>query len=204
MAYNIFIADSSLTTHKIVEMELISPEFVLFSCPTREELLKRLGEVKPDVVILNLSLPDGDGYELAAHLNSQPDLGKVPLILLQNAFEPADEKRLASLVFLELISKPFESGRLALAVKKAVGQPEEPDSFPEELEIPATVLAGQEDLLTEPSKDLMALVQQTVRKEIVSLERELEKRLQATLRNELQAWLEEKWRQLLKEREQDE
>ncbi len=161
-------------------------------------------EIKPDAVILNLSLPDGDGYELAAQLRTRRDLEKVPLILLLNAFEPADEKRLASLAFVELIRKPFESDRIASAVKKAVGRPEEPDSFPEDLEIPAAPLSGPQDFPAEPLQDLMTLIQQTIIREIVSLERELEKRLQATLRHELEAWLEEKWRGLLKERGQNE
>lgn len=204
MAYNIFIADCSPTTYKIIEMGLAPPEFVLHTCPTREELLARLKEIKPDAVILNLSLPDGDGYELAAQLRTRRDLEKVPLILLLNAFEPADEKRLASLAFVELIRKPFESDRIASAVKKAVGRPEEPDSFPEDLEIPAAPLSGPQDFPAEPLQDLMTLIQQTIIREIVSLERELEKRLQATLRHELEAWLEEKWRGLLKERGQNE
>lgn len=204
MAYNIIVADSSPTTQKIIEMELTAPDFVVSSCPSREELLKKLTEVKPHAIILNLSLPDSDGYELAAYLHSRPDLEKVPLILLQNAFELVDEKRLASLVFVDLIRKPFDSERISSAVKKAVGLPEEPDSLPEELEFETALLDEPEDFYGEKAKELMAMIQPIITKEIISLERELEKRLQARLRSELQAWLEEKWRGLLKEREQNE
>lgn len=36
----------------------------------------------PDVIILDLMMPDPDGHELAAHLKQTPDLSHIPIIFL--------------------------------------------------------------------------------------------------------------------------
>jgi CheY-like chemotaxis protein len=44
---------------------------------------------QPDVVLVDVDLPEMDGYSLAAHIRRMPRLKGVPILLLAGAFEPS-------------------------------------------------------------------------------------------------------------------
>lgn len=145
---------------------------------------------KPDALILSLSLPGGDVYEMVAKINSQPELRDLPIILLQNVFEPVDEIRLASLIYTRLITKPFDSEKLAILMKQALGELEEPVGLPEEIEEESSALSTQNQVIGLKYQEILPSIRSIIMEEMVSLERELEKRISATLKNELKSWLE--------------
>jgi CheY-like chemotaxis protein/anti-sigma regulatory factor (Ser/Thr protein kinase) len=72
-------------------------------------------EQRPSVVILDLSLPEMDGYELARQLRQHPQLADVPLIALSGHGEQGDRDRSLAEGFLVHLVKPVDlTGLLAL------------------------------------------------------------------------------------------
>lgn len=191
MVRRIIVADSSPSVQKIFEMLFPAPDYNLKTCSNSEELLVALNDGRPDALILCLSLPHEDVYELVAQIMAKPEFQNLPIFLLKNAFEPVDEIRLASLSYTALIAKPFDSEKVANLIRQAIGVMEEPSSLPEELEMEES---PSRDFSLSPS--LMASIQSILKQEIVSLERELEKRIIATLRNEMKSWFEASLSQL--------
>jgi DNA-binding response OmpR family regulator len=189
MTKRIILADNSPAVKKILEMAFPGPDYEVKSCQTSEELWLELEARRPDALILSLSLPGDDVYELLAKINSRPELADLPLVLLKNAFEPVDEVRLASLVYSQLVTKPFDSEKVAGFIKKMLGE-QEPESLPEEpeAELPASPLRNR----TPDSglQDIHPAIRSFILEEIMALERELEKRITASLRNEFKSWLE--------------
>lgn len=191
MARQIIVADSSPSVQKIFEMLFPEPDYNLKTCSNSEELLTILNDGRPEALILCLSLPHEDVYELVAKIKAKPEFQNLPIFLLKNAFEPVDEMRLASLSYTAIISKPFDSEKVANLIRQAIGVMEEPQSLPEELEMEDN---PSWEYLYSPS--LIASIRSILKQEIVSLERELEKRIIATLRNELRSWFEASLSQL--------
>ncbi len=184
------MADSSPSVQKIIEMVLPAPDYELKRCVNGEELFMELDGDRPDALILSLSLPGDDVYDLVAKINSRPEFRDLPIFLLQNAFEPVDEIRLASLLYTRIITKPFDSEKLANFIKRALGESEEPIGLPEEIEEESLTLSPSSQRIGHNYQDIRTFIRSIIQEEIVSLERELEKRIIASVKNEIKGWLE--------------
>jgi len=54
------------------------------------EAVVKARENKPDVILLDIILPEKDGFTVLKELKSDPDLKKIPVIILSNLGQPAD------------------------------------------------------------------------------------------------------------------
>lgn len=74
----------------------------------------------PDVIILDIWLPDGNGLELMNKLGQNDKTGKIPIIILSGK-EP-DHNYYVNPVLVDWIQKPFQEKRLVSALRTAVRQ----------------------------------------------------------------------------------
>jgi DNA-binding response OmpR family regulator len=74
----------------------------------------------PDLVILDIRLPDIDGYEVARRLRSDRRTGDVPIIFLTEKRERADKLQGLELGADDYITKPFDIQELRLRVRNAL------------------------------------------------------------------------------------
>ncbi|MBM3284586.1 MAG: response regulator, partial [Candidatus Aminicenantes bacterium] len=161
------------------------------------ETVNFLGEINPDAVLLNLSLPLKDGYEVGRWVTGREEFKKMGLVFLKNAFEPVDPEKLREIEYDEIVEKPFDSEKLARLVRDIIDRKKGPTGFPEESlieDIPPTgalpPLETREFSLPVEAGEVEEKIKAVVREEILSAERELEKRLRASLLAEFKAWLE--------------
>ena len=90
MAARILVADDSVTIQKVVELTFSKEGFVLVQARSGEEAIRKAKEERPDLVLLDLVMPDKNGYEVCAALRAEPTLRAVPIILLAGTFEAFD------------------------------------------------------------------------------------------------------------------
>src|SRR3989344_6548272 len=75
--------------------------------PTGEialEVLKK-AETRPSLILLDIRLPGMDGFEVLKHLKEDPELAKIPVIILSNFGQPEDVSRGKELGAEEFIVK---------------------------------------------------------------------------------------------------
>lgn len=195
MPYKLIVADSSPLVHKVVQMAFAPPEFEVHSYADGLEALQAFGQVNPDAVVLGVSLARRDGYDVGRYLRSREDFKKTALILLRGAFEPLDQEKLRGLECDEIVVKPFDSEKLASTVREIIDRKKGPLSYPEESLLDDASGTGARPLFSDtefappetlpaPEDGLEDRVRGILRGEILSMERELEKRLKASLRAE--------------------
>jgi signal transduction histidine kinase len=73
---------------------------------TGESGLKSAEEVRPDVVLLDIGLPDIDGYEVARRLRADVTLGRVPLIAITGFGAEVDRRRAEQAGFDQFLVRP--------------------------------------------------------------------------------------------------
>lgn len=96
------------------------------AAPNREVVLAYSGEEgvacalqnRPDVIILDLILPDIPGFEVARQLRDAAILPSVPLIITTGQGE--DARQFADSLNATLLPKPFQVAELIVAVDKAL------------------------------------------------------------------------------------
>jgi DNA-binding response OmpR family regulator len=200
MPYQVILADSSPTVQKVIQMAFPEPDFEVHAFDDGLETIESLARVRPDVVLLSLALPSRDGYEVGRYLRSREEFHKVGLILLKNAFEAVDEERLRGIECDRIVAKPFDSEGLAVLIREIVDHRRTPPSFPEEALIEETSPGGilplfkEEEYLpaltfAQSEDEIEARVRILLRDEALSMEREIEKRLKASLQAEFKEWL---------------
>jgi DNA-binding response OmpR family regulator len=164
----------------------------VFTAGDGGEVLDLIRQIKPDAIVLGLSLPSIDGYEITRRLNAADEFEGIPLVLLRAVYEEVDEARLQDLRFDELVSKPVDSEELAHRIRTLISGTRDPESLPEEpesvspadREIPDASRPGTEPVGSD------AGLWRRIRREILDVERELEKRVAARVKAEIKAWLE--------------
>jgi two-component system response regulator MprA len=84
------------------------------------DAVKYLFEERPDSVVLDIRLPDCDGWFIARLLERLEGLEKVPVIVI-SVLEP-DRRELADVKPYAYIQKPFDMGQLLQTVEKSLGE----------------------------------------------------------------------------------
>jgi CheY-like chemotaxis protein len=118
MGARILVADDSVTIQKVVELTFSKEDFVLTQARSGEEAIRKAKEMRPDLVLLDLVMPDMNGYDVCAALRTEPALRSVPIILLAGTFESFDQQRGAQAGANDVVTKPFESQVLVGKVKQ--------------------------------------------------------------------------------------
>ncbi|MFH0914089.1 MAG: response regulator [Chloroflexota bacterium] len=79
---------------------------------------RHLMEEKPDLVVLDIRLPDCDGWFLASLLRKDTQAGRTPIVVI-SALEP-DRSRMADTKPYAFIQKPFDMAQLVQTVEKGL------------------------------------------------------------------------------------
>ncbi len=74
---------------------------------TGSEALDRVGRTAPDVVLLDLMLPDRHGFEVADALRARPSTAALPVVVVTARVTPADEARCYLAGAADFVPKPF-------------------------------------------------------------------------------------------------
>ena len=75
----------------------------------------------PDVVVLDINLPGGDGFLVAERLRTQSVTATTPLIFITASKLPGLVERAKQLGAVAFIEKPFSAAQLTEALNRALG-----------------------------------------------------------------------------------
>ena len=77
----------------------------------------------PDLIILDIGLPGGNGLELAETLRRKPKTSRIPIIFLTASKEPELRQKVMDLSAAGLLEKPYDPEELLLMVQMAFDRP---------------------------------------------------------------------------------
>ncbi len=89
-----------------------------------QEALELALEWAPDLVLLDISMPVLDGFELAAALREDERTRGVPLVFLTGETDPLTKARVDAAGALHLFTKPFDPGAVSSFIQHALAQQE--------------------------------------------------------------------------------
>ncbi len=77
-----------------------------------------IDKFEPDLILLDLKLPDIDGYSLLKQVQQRPDLSKIPIIVVSAFAFKADQELALSLGARRYFVKPIELKDLILTIEE--------------------------------------------------------------------------------------
>ena len=81
----------------------------------------KAGWLYPDLILMDLSLPEMDGVEAAARIHAQAKLSRIPIFVVSAYLTESVEKSVRDAGCAEVFAKPFEPQMLLDRIHKALG-----------------------------------------------------------------------------------
>jgi len=128
MTKTILLADDSLTIQKVVELTFADTPYNVVAVSSGDELLDKIPEVQPELIICDIIMPGRDGYDVCQDIKSSPDTLHIPVILLSGTFEPLDRDRALAVGCSEILTKPFEARKLIDTVERLLRRREDEEA----------------------------------------------------------------------------
>jgi DNA-binding response OmpR family regulator len=102
---------------ELVETRLRIEGMSPVKCPGGREALGLIGTEPFDVAILDIMMPDVDGYQVLQHIRATPATATLPVIFLTAKSTPADVEKGLALGANYYITKPFSGADLVRKVR---------------------------------------------------------------------------------------
>jgi len=120
MKKNIAIIEDEPDIVELVTIHLAKSGFAVKGFGTGIDFLKYLEKNTPDLVILDLMLPDIDGLEICKMIRSKDEIAGLPIIMLTAKSEEMDKVVGLEIGADDYITKPFSPKELVARVKAAL------------------------------------------------------------------------------------
>jgi len=116
----ILIVEDDLDVAEMLNAYFRVQGYEVFTVNWGEDGVRACQTVRPELVILDIRLPDIDGYEVARRLRSNRRTQDIPIIFLTEKRERADKLQGLELGADDYITKPFDVQELRLRVRNAL------------------------------------------------------------------------------------
>src|SRR3954447_23568795 len=119
----ILVVDDDPDILQLVEFRLKKGGHRVLAAPGGPEALALVDERgAPDIVVLDVSMPEMDGFETLQRLRATEGLGELPAIFLSARVLPEDIER-GRAAGATYLTKPFSAGALLAAIERDVRDP---------------------------------------------------------------------------------
>jgi DNA-binding response OmpR family regulator len=153
----IVLADNSYTIRRIVELSFSDEtDIELVTFENGLNLREKLVELRPQIILVDIKLPEFNGYEVCKFVLRNETLTGTKVFLLKGGFEPIDENLLKDLKYENIITKPFDSNALVANIKKLLEKMPAPKPADAGVEIPSSLPEDEEliEPIPETPKDI--------------------------------------------------
>lgn len=103
---NIILVDDD-SVNLVVGKNALSDEYDVLTIPSGEKLLTLLQTIHPDLILLDIAMPDMDGYEVLQKIKENESTSDIPVMFLTAKCDAESELHGLTLGAVDYITKPF-------------------------------------------------------------------------------------------------
>lgn len=131
----ILIVDDDISMQKITKKLLARNGFETISCLYGEECMERVKVEPPDVILMDVMLPDGDGKEFAKRLKKNKKTKDIPIIFTTSIIDLDDDKGNEVFdingVLCRAFAKPLHDKKVLSVIRKEINRRKTRGKLPE-------------------------------------------------------------------------
>ncbi|MDR1353329.1 MAG: response regulator [Treponema sp.] len=102
----IVLVDDDITSLTLGK-NILAEKYDIITIPSGEKLFKLLDKIRPSLILLDVEMPEMNGYEVLRELKSRERDSNIPVIFLTSKSDPVSELEGLDLGAIDYISKPF-------------------------------------------------------------------------------------------------
>ena len=112
--------DDSELIHRLLRARLHNERVQLHTASSSKEGLELARRLKPDVILLDLDMPEMDGFEIITRLKDDPATQNIAVIFVSASNDTANRVRGLDLGAVDFIAKPFDVVELKARLRSAL------------------------------------------------------------------------------------
>ncbi len=116
----VLVIDDSIDVHRLLRARLRHEDVDLIGATGGEEGIDAAAEHQPALILLDISMPDLDGFEVLRRLKNNPSTRNIPVIVLSGLQSPQDKVTAFDLGAVDYMTKPFDLMELRVRVRSAL------------------------------------------------------------------------------------
>ena len=117
----VLVVDDEADIVSTVQYRLEFCEFEVITAANGKEGLEKAANEKPDLILLDISMPVMNGHKMLERLKNSPDLKDIPVIMLTAYSDAKDVAKAAELGIVDYVTKPFDFTELMGKISNALG-----------------------------------------------------------------------------------
>lgn len=120
MTGKVLVVDDVPQNVKLLEAKLNSEYYTVKSCSSGMECLQKVKPFDPDIILLDVMMPEMDGFETCEKLKSDPETAHIPVVMVTALSEIEDRVHGLSAGATDFITKPIDEVHLFARVKSLI------------------------------------------------------------------------------------
>jgi len=120
MLEKVLIIDDSRMVHTLVRARLAGDDLEIRSAASGEEGLAMAVQFQPDVILLDVQMPERDGFEVCRRLKADPATMNIPVIFLTGESNPEQKAHGLNIGAVDYVTKPFDGTELKARVRASL------------------------------------------------------------------------------------
>ena len=104
----VLVADDDPINREVLG-ELLKIEYTVLLAKNGEQTLEKAARLAPDLILLDVVMPDMDGYEVLRRLRADPHTSHISVVFISGLGRPEDEANGLNMGASDYISKPFNA-----------------------------------------------------------------------------------------------
>lgn len=124
MGERILIIEDNVSLVDMLRMVLERRNYDVITTASGQEGLTLVRKKKPDLIILDIGLPDADGYDICREIKSEPKTREIKILMLTGKGTVEDVEKGFEVAADAYLPKPFDMERLILKIQSLLKPPE--------------------------------------------------------------------------------
>lgn len=120
----VLVVDDDEYQHKLVGKLLEAKNYHLIFASSGFEALKIMRKTQPDLILMDVMMPDMDGIETTQHLKAAPQFARIPVIMITGKSEEPVVIDCRKAGAADFVVKPFDPATLIAKIDRALGATE--------------------------------------------------------------------------------
>ncbi len=117
----VLVIEDEPNVRKLVTVNLISRGYTVLEAANVPQALDHLNAATPDLMILDIKLPEITGWDLLTQISADPNMtGKFPVLVMTASIMEAQVDRHRYPNVVDVLIKPFSATRLMAAIERAL------------------------------------------------------------------------------------
>ena len=116
------VVDDSITVRRVTEKFLDRNGIRAMTAKDGLDAIRVLQDAKPDIILLDIEMPNMDGYEFATHARNDVRIADVPIIMITSRVGDKHRARAIEIGINDYLGKPYQDSQLLEAIRRLLDE----------------------------------------------------------------------------------